>query len=105
VAHTLRRQEHAGDEGDLSQRSHEEWLFLNRNSLEIKLLREVEQALVRIRNGEFGICHRCEEPISPKRLDAIPWAKYCVPCQEHIARTGEVPDDENATKQLEEADL
>jgi DnaK suppressor protein len=105
VAHTLRRQEHAGDEGDLSQRSYEEFLFLNRNNLEIKLLREVEQALIRVRNGEFGVCHRCEEAISPKRLDAIPWAKYCVPCQEHIARTGDLPEDEHETNQLEEADL
>jgi DnaK suppressor protein len=103
VAQAIRRQEHTGDEGDLSQRSHEEWLFLNRNSIEMKLLREVEQALRRVTSGDFGICHRCEEPISPKRLDAIPWAKYCVTCQEHIARTGELVEDE--AQEFEEADL
>src|SRR5215468_1585572 len=88
------------DEGDLSQQSHEEWIFLNRNTLEMKLLREVEDALRRIENGTYGVCHECEEPISTKRLDAVPWAKYCVTCQEEIAaRTArgeyeEKPDDE-----------
>jgi DnaK suppressor protein len=78
------------DEGDLSHQSHEEWLFLNRNNLEIKLLREVQQALGRVEDGSFGICQSCEEPISPKRLDAIPWAKYCVTCQERISAHGDV---------------
>jgi DnaK suppressor protein len=34
---------------------------------------------------QFGICMECEEPISAKRLDALPWARYCVSCQEKIA--------------------
>jgi DnaK suppressor protein len=33
----------------------------------------------------YGVCLECEEPISPKRLDAVPWARYCVSCQERIA--------------------
>jgi DnaK suppressor protein len=89
ISHLVARQEGLSEEGDLSQQSHEEWLFLNRNSLEIKLLREVEQALRRLAAGHFGICGRCEKPISPKRLDAIPWARYCVACQEVIALEGE----------------
>ncbi|MEX2262325.1 MAG: TraR/DksA family transcriptional regulator [Bryobacteraceae bacterium] len=72
------------DEGDLSQQSHEEWIFLNRNKLDITLLRQVQEALHRIRHGTFGVCGECDEPISPKRLDAVPWAKYCVKCQEMI---------------------
>jgi DnaK suppressor protein len=51
----------------------------------MKLLREIQDALRRIQQGSYGICHRCEEPISGKRLDAVPWAKFCVPCQEMIA--------------------
>lgn len=73
------------DEGDLSQQSHEEWIFLNRNTLDMKLLREVHAALRRIEEGAYGVCAECEEPISAKRLDAVPWARYCVRCQEKIA--------------------
>src|SRR5690349_2885966 len=47
-----------------------------------RLLRQIETALDRLRNGTFGICGRCEEEIAPKRLKAIPWATYCVSCQE-----------------------
>lgn len=85
AAQVLAREEHPRDEGDLSQQSHEEWLFLNRNTLEVKLLREVQDALRRIEQGTYGVCYGCEEPISPKRLDAVPWAKFCVSCQERIA--------------------
>jgi DnaK suppressor protein len=85
VAQVVTRLDVPSDEGDLSQQSHEEWIFLNRNTLEIKLLREVEAAIRRIEQGTYGVCHECEEPISPKRLDALPWAKYCVTCQEAVA--------------------
>jgi len=85
IAQLVSRQDCPSDEGDLSQQSHEEWIFLNRNTLDMKLLREVQDALHRFEQGTYGICHRCEEPISGKRLDAVPWARYCVPCQEEIA--------------------
>jgi DnaK suppressor protein len=85
VSQLVRRQETLGDEGDLSQKSHEEWIFLNRNLLDVKLLRDVQDALRRLAQGAYGICPECEEPISAKRLDAVPWARYCVACQERIA--------------------
>ena len=69
----------------MSQQSHEEWIFLNRNTLDMKLYREVQDALHRFDLGSYGSCHECEEPISSKRLDAVPWAKFCVACQEAIA--------------------
>jgi DnaK suppressor protein len=47
-----------------------------------KVLGQVQAALERIHDGEFGICLDCEEPISPKRLAAVPWAAYCLHCQE-----------------------
>ncbi len=85
AAQVISRREDPHDEGDLSQQSHEEWIFLNRNTLDMKLLREVQDALRRIDQGTYGICYECEEAISPKRLDAVPWAKFCVSCQERIA--------------------
>lgn len=49
---------------------------------ESNLLRDVKLALARVADGSYGICMHCEEEIRPKRLDAVPWAKYCIRCQE-----------------------
>lgn len=49
---------------------------------ESKSLAQIGAALKRISDGEFGICVECVEPISPKRLAAVPWAAYCLRCQE-----------------------
>jgi DnaK suppressor protein len=85
AAQVVARLDIPSDEGDLSQQHHEEWIFLNRNTIDMKLLREISDALHRIDAGMYGICMECEEPISSKRLDAVPWARYCVTCQELIA--------------------
>ena len=85
AAQVVSRLDYPSDEGDLSQQSHEEWIFLNRNSIDMKLLREIGDALHRFDHDHYGICMECEEPISLKRLDAVPWARYCVSCQEAIA--------------------
>lgn len=45
-------------------------------------LRRVDAALERIATGEFGICAVCGDPIGLKRLQALPWAKRCIECQE-----------------------
>ena len=85
AAQVVARLDCPSDEGDLSQQHHEEWIFLNRNTIDMKLLREISDALRRIEHDTYAICAECEEPISPKRLDAVPWARYCVTCQEEIA--------------------
>ncbi len=70
---------------ELPGQSHEEWIFLNRNNIDVMLLREIEEAVERIEAGEYGTCLECEEPISMKRLEAVTWAKYCVGCQEELS--------------------
>jgi DnaK suppressor protein len=85
AAQVVARLDYPSDEGDLSQQHHEEWIFLNRNTIDMKLLREVSDALRRIDQNTYGTCMECEEPISAKRLDAVPWARHCVTCQEQIA--------------------
>lgn len=77
-------------EEDQAQLSHDEFIYLQMNSLDYEKLRLVDEALDRLETGEYGICQRCEEPISPKRLQAIPWAKYCVQCQERIGESQKV---------------
>jgi DnaK suppressor protein len=53
---------------------------------ESNLLRNVKGALGRIADGSYGVCLHCEEEIKPKRLDAVPWTKYCIKCQEAADR-------------------
>src|SRR5581483_9038245 len=53
---------------------------------ESNLLRNVKGALARIADGSYGVCMHCEEDIKTKRLDAVPWAKYCIRCQEAADR-------------------
>jgi len=53
---------------------------------EAGLLRNVRAALFRISEGSFGICMHCEEEIKPKRLEAVPWAAFCIRCQEAADR-------------------
>jgi len=83
AAAVVARREEPSDYGDMSEQSHEEWLFLNRNAANAEQLRQIKEALQRINDGTYGICADCEKPISTKRLQAVPWAKYCVQCQEH----------------------
>jgi len=77
-------------EEDQAQISHDEFISLRLNSLDYVQLRLIEEALDRIEAGDYGICLSCEEPIPAKRLTALPWAKYCVDCQQTI---GNMQDD------------
>jgi len=72
-------------EDDQAQISHEEFVSLRLNRLDYGQLRLVDEALDRLNSGDYGICLNCEQPIPPKRLAALPWARYCVPCQEEEA--------------------
>lgn len=53
---------------------------------ETNLLRQVRLALARMNDGSYGTCLHCEEEIKPKRLEAVPWAAYCITCQEAADR-------------------
>jgi DnaK suppressor protein len=49
-------------------------------------LRNARAALRRIEEGNFGTCQECDEDIHPKRLAAVPWAFFCIRCQEAVDR-------------------
>jgi DnaK suppressor protein len=53
---------------------------------EASLLRNVRLALSHIADGSYGVCMHCEEDIKPKRLEAVPWAAYCISCQDAADR-------------------
>jgi DnaK suppressor protein len=74
--------EKSADALDEVQHAAERELAIRNLDRESNLLRNVRSALRRIEEGSFGTCLHCEEEISPKRLKAVPWAPYCIQCQE-----------------------
>lgn len=79
---TLARMGRVADD-DQAQVSHDEFVSSRMNGLDYYQLRLVEEALDRLDAGDYGICLACDEPIAEKRLRALPWARYCVICQDN----------------------
>ena len=80
------RIEHAAEEFDRLQQQLNREVAIRNLDRESALLKQVQSALARLDDETFGVCLRCDEPIPEKRLNAVPWAAYCVPCQEAIDR-------------------
>ncbi len=78
--------EKSADALDEVQHAAERELAIRNLDRESNLLRNVRSALRRIEDGSFGTCLHCEEEISPKRLAAVPWAPFCIQCQEQADR-------------------
>ena len=81
--------EKSPDALDEVQHAAERELAIRNLDRESNLLRNVRAALRRIDEGAFGVCVHCEEDISPKRLNAVPWTPYCIQCQEQADRNQE----------------
>jgi DnaK suppressor protein len=91
LAETVRRRdeiaiEKSADAIDEVQRAAERELAIRNLDRESQLLRNIRAALARMDEGTYGICVRCEKPISPKRLAAVPWTPFCIECQEAADR-------------------
>lgn len=78
--------EKSADALDEVQHAAERELAIRNLDRESHLLRNVRSALRRIEDGTFGTCLHCEEEISPKRIAAVPWAAFCIQCQEQADR-------------------
>lgn len=70
------------DPVDLAVRNYSKNVMLAVSENESKQLTQIDEALMRIEDEEYGPCQNCEKEINPKRLAAIPWARYCLDCQE-----------------------
>jgi DnaK suppressor protein len=75
-------QEAAQDIADRAANSYTKEFLFSQSNTERVLLNMVESALQRIREGTFGECVSCGNEINPKRLEAVPWTRYCIACQE-----------------------
>ena len=74
------------DPVDLAVRNYSKNVMLAVSENESKQLTLIDEALVRIEDGEYGLCSHCENKINPKRLTAVPWARYCINCQELVEK-------------------
>ena len=63
-------------------------IMLGRVETDALKLRLVEQALTRIENDTYGVCIECEEEIETKRLEYVPFARYCTDCKNELERKG-----------------
>jgi DnaK suppressor protein len=95
--HTLRRnvsrtemdgrqsdEDAAQDIADRAASSYNKEFLFHQSNSERQLLQMVQGALQRIREGNFGQCISCGQEINPKRLEAVPWTRYCIQCQEKV---------------------
>ena len=78
--------EKASDALDEVQLKEERELAIRNLDRDSNALRLIYRALLRIANGTYGVCLHCEEEILPKRMAAVPWAAFCIQCQEKIDR-------------------
>jgi DnaK suppressor protein len=78
--------EKVSDTLDAVQLMGERELAIRNLDRDSNLLRQIRRAQSRIANGTYGVCLHCEEDILPKRMAAVPWAAFCIKCQEQIDR-------------------
>ena len=70
------------DPADMAANAYTKELLISMSANDRRLLDLIDEALGRIEAGEYGDCINCSEPVPEKRLDAVPWARYCVKCQD-----------------------
>jgi len=78
--------EKAPDALDEVQLAGERELAIRNLDRDSNMMRQIRRALARIEDGSYGVCLHCEEDISPKRVNAVPWAAFCIKCQEQVDR-------------------
>jgi DnaK suppressor protein len=93
LRHTVSRTEQDGrsadedstqDIADKAANSYNKEFLFHQSNNERQLLQMVESALSRIREGSFGECIHCGKEINAKRLEAVPWTRHCIECQEKL---------------------
>lgn len=93
----VRAGQESTDEGtedivDRANNSYNRELMFSLSDTERQLMLEVDKALERIGDGSYGRCANCGIEIAEKRLEAVPWARHCIDCQE-LAEQGMLSED------------
>ena len=74
--------DNADDFADRANNSYNRELMFSLSDNERQMLIKIEEAMKRLDEGSYGRCGHCSEPIGLPRLKALPWALYCIDCQE-----------------------
>jgi DnaK suppressor protein len=70
------------DPADMAANAYTKELLISMSANDRRLLALIDEALQRIETGGFGECVNCGEPVQEKRLEAVPWARFCLKCQD-----------------------
>jgi DnaK suppressor protein len=82
------------DPADMAANAYTKELLISMSANDRKLLLLIDEALERVEGGEYGECVNCGEPVAEKRLDAVPWTRYCLKCQD-LQERGLLNEDED----------
>jgi DnaK suppressor protein len=69
---------HMADQGTDTMEREKSFFYAQRDG---RLLYHIDQALERVENGTYGLCHSCGKPINEQRLEAVPHARLCIQCK------------------------
>lgn len=74
------------DPADMAANAYTKELLISMSANDRRLLNLIDEALARIETGGYGKCVNCGEAITERRLEAVPWARYCLRCQDLLER-------------------
>ena len=74
------------DMADMAVESYTKEFLFGKSSGDRHILQLIREALDRIDDKSFGTCTHCENPIQPKRLEAVPWTRLCIQCQDLLEK-------------------
>ncbi len=74
--------DNADDFADRANNSYNRELMFSLSDNERQILIRIDDAFQRLEKGSYGVCAHCSKPIGLPRLQALPWASYCIGCQE-----------------------
>src|SRR5438876_10678761 len=70
------------DPAEMAANAYTKELLMSMSTNDRQLLESIDSALERIEEGQYGKCVHCGQPIQEKRLEAVPWARHCLRCQD-----------------------
>ena len=77
------------DIGDMSANTYSRDVLLNLSENQRQKIRDIDAALERLAQGEYGICVRCGDEIAPRRMEVRPFSRYCIDCKTDVEKFGE----------------
>ena len=82
------------DPADMAANAYTKELLMSMSTNDRQLLQSIDAALERVETGDYGKCANCGQPIQEKRLEAVPWARHCIRCQDLMERGELVKEEE-----------